>query len=157
MEGDRMTEVKRIDDQLQRAFEGEAWHGPAVLEVLKGVTAAQAAARPIPSAHSIWELVLHMATWKNVVSRRLRGESVTDVPAEVDWPPVPATGKSEWEAAQARLREAHQDLRRTLATVKDEELEANPAPETSTRYVLLHGVIQHDLYHAGQIAVLKKG
>ena len=150
-----MTEVKRIEDQLKRAFEGGAWHGPAVLEALEGVTAAEAAARPIPSAHSIWELVLHMATWKDVVSRRLQGESF-DVPAEVDWPPVRATGASEWKAALARLHEAHERVRSTLAQQKDAELDEKPSPKASSRYVLLHGVIQHDLYHAGQIVLLKK-
>ena len=66
-----MTEVQRIREQFQRAFNGEAWHGPSVLKILDGVTAQQAAAHPIPGAHSIWELTLHIAAWENACRRRL--------------------------------------------------------------------------------------
>jgi hypothetical protein len=69
-----MSEIQRIEDQLRRAFEGHAWHGPAVRELLADVTAAKAAGRPLPSAHSIWEIVLHMATWERVVRRRCRAK-----------------------------------------------------------------------------------
>ena len=69
-----MTEIDRILDQLKRAFEGGAWHGPSVKEVLHGVTAAQAHARPLPNAHSIWELVQHIAVWEDVGRRRLEGD-----------------------------------------------------------------------------------
>ncbi len=71
-----MSEASRIADQLRRAFDGDAWHGDSVLEILNGVTAAQAAARPITHAHSIWELVLHIAAWDGVVLRRLGGAAV---------------------------------------------------------------------------------
>ena len=152
-----MTEIEGIRDQLRRSFERESWHGPAVLEVLEGVTAAQARRRPLPGAHSIWEIVRHMTTWKSVVERRLEGESVSDVPPEVDWPPVGAAGEPEWQAALAELRQAHAGLVAVAAKLRDEPLDQPPAPGTSSRYVLLHGVIQHDLYHAGQIAVLLKG
>src|ERR1035438_10207490 len=68
-----MTERARIADQLRRAFEGEAWHGDSVFEILEGVTAAQAASRPIAGAHTIWELVLHIAAWDGAALRRLGG------------------------------------------------------------------------------------
>jgi len=152
-----MGEIQRIEDQLKRSFEGGAWHGPGVLEVLAGVTAQQAAARPIPAAHSIWEITLHIATWKSVVARRVRGEVVTQVPDDVDWPPVEATDEARWTAALEHLRSAHGELREALAALREEQLDERPYPEASSRYIQLHGAIQHDLYHAGQIAVLKKG
>jgi uncharacterized damage-inducible protein DinB len=153
-----MSEIGRIRDQLQRSFERGAWSGPAVLELLEGVTAAQAARRPIPGAHTIGELVRHMTTWKTVVSRRLEGESFLDVRPEVDWPPIPTgdEGDGGWKAALAGLRQAHDDLVKRVAELRDEALDQPPAPGTSSRYVLLHGVIQHDLYHGGQIALLRK-
>src|SRR4029450_3166549 len=83
-----MSEVQRIEDQLGRAFEGHAWHGPAVRELLADVTAAKAAARPLSDAHNIWEIVLHITTWEEVVRRRLQGEVVADLTPEQDWPPV---------------------------------------------------------------------
>lgn len=63
-----MTEIQRIVDQLNRAFEGEAWHGPAVMDILEGITAQQAAARPFNGTHSIWEIVLHIAAWERPVA-----------------------------------------------------------------------------------------
>src|SRR5881396_2117233 len=97
-----MNEVERILDQLKRAYEGNAWHGPSVKEVLNGVTAAQAHARPLQKAHSIYELVRHIAVWEDVGRRRLQGD-----PAEVvvsspeDWPPGDDTSEAAWEQAKA--------------------------------------------------------
>ena len=73
-----MTEIERILDQLKRAYEGDAWHGPSVREALAGVTAQQAHARPLTNAHSIWELVHHIAVWENVGRRRLEGDRAAD-------------------------------------------------------------------------------
>jgi uncharacterized damage-inducible protein DinB len=151
-----MGEIQRIEEQLKRAYQGGAWHGPALLELLAGVTAAQAAARPLPAAHSIWEITLHVAAWKSVVARRVKGEAVKEVPAEVDWPPVRAVGEADWLAALARLRAAHRELCDALRSLDEAGLDEPPYPGASARYVQLHGAIQHDLYHAGQIALLKK-
>jgi uncharacterized damage-inducible protein DinB len=151
-----MSEIQRIEDQLRRVFEGNAWHGPAVRELLDGVTAAQAAGRPLPNAHSIWEIALHMATWERVVHRRLQGETVADLPTEQDWPPVRDTGEDAWRQAVRDLERANHDLRAAIAR-SDEARLADMAPgKDHSVYVMLHGIIQHDLYHAGQIAVLKK-
>jgi len=152
-----MTEVERIEDQMKRAFEGNAWHGPAVLEVLEGVGAEQAARRPIAAAHSIWELVLHMNTWKDIAERRLGGDPVKEVPPELDFPPVQGTDAAAWQAAQDGLAATHQRLTHALGRLRDAQLDEPPPGYGLSRYVLLHGVIQHDLYHAGQIAILKKG
>lgn len=150
------NEVNRIEDQLKRAFEGGAWHGPALLEVLEGVTAARAAAKPVPQAHSIWEIVLHIAAWENAVRRRLTGEPV-ELSDEEDWPPVGDRGEAAWSAALEQLRTGHQALQRTVAKLSDARLKEDVPGMDYSNYHLVHGVIQHDLYHAGQIAVLKKG
>jgi len=150
-----MAERDRILNQLERAFEGEAWHGPSVLEALEGVTWKQALERPIPEAHSIWELVLHIAAWKEIVRRRLEGE-YPDVPDDVNFPPVENPSAASWKAAQDKLQAEHAKLRATAAKIQDELLDASPSETTSSRYVQLHGIIQHDLYHAGQISILKK-
>ena len=151
-----MTEVERIWDQMKRAFEGDAWHGPSVLEVLEGVSAEAASRRPIGAGHTIWELVLHMTTWKEVVIRRLGGESVTDVPPEVDFPKVRGKDAKAWVEAVDQLKETHARLHGMLSGISDEDLEEPPAPKLSTRYIQLHGIIQHDLYHAGQIMLLRR-
>ena len=151
------TEVQRIDQQLERAYRAQAWSGPAVLEVLNGVKAKTAAARPIAEAHSIWEITLHIGVWKDVVTRRLNGDPAQNIPDDEDWPPVPDTSEAAWKRALEDLEAKHQALRKALAGVRDDQLDEPPAPGASSRYIQLHGAIQHDLYHAGQIAVLKKG
>jgi uncharacterized damage-inducible protein DinB len=151
-----MSEIQRIEDQLRRAFEGHAWHGPAVRELLADVTAAKAAARPLPDAHSIWEIVLHIATWEEVVRRRLQGEAVADLPPAQDWPLVGDTSEAAWHKAMDDLERVHHTLIEAIAQSGDVRLaEMVPGKEHSV-YHMLHGVIQHDLYHAGQIAILKK-
>jgi len=149
------AERDRIVDQLERAFEGEAWHGPSVLESLEGVTWKQALEKPIPGAHSIWELALHITAWEDIVRRRLLGET-PDVTSEVDWPKVEDKSKEGWAATIQKLKAGHAQLRKVAAQVEDQELDARPTPKASTRYVLLHGIVQHDIYHAGQISLLKK-
>lgn len=149
-----MSEIDRISDQLKRAFEGEAWHGPSVREVLDDVDASRAAARPIKEAHSIWEIVLHVIAWEAVVRRRLEGDPAQISEAE-DWPAVTDRSETAWKSALARLEEGHQRLRRTISSMQEANLDSAPAGG-STAYVLAHGAIQHDLYHAGQIALLKK-
>jgi len=152
-----MTEIERILDQLKRAFEGNAWHGPSVREALAGVTASQAHARPLANAHSIWELVQHIAVWEEVGRRRLEGDRAQiEISSPADWPPADDTSEAAWEQAQAALSRGHEALREAITRVDESRLDEPILEGLSTAYVTLHGVIQHDLYHAGQIAMLKK-
>jgi uncharacterized damage-inducible protein DinB len=158
-----MTEISRIIDELAREHDGDPWHGSPLLKILEGVTASQAAARPIPDAHSIWELVLHVTAWKNEVRRRLSGAPAGD-PDEGDWPDAGETSAERWREARAGLQRAHDALVAAAGTVPEGKLyEATNDPRNRplgtgvSYYVLLHGVVQHDVYHAGQIAILKKG
>lgn len=150
-----MSEVKPIIEQLDRAFSGEAWHGPAVAEVLDGVGGRLAAARPISNAHSIWEIVLHMTATQDLVSRRLRGEEAR-LTQEEDWPPQGETGDEAWHTARADLDRSFREVRELIADVDDARLQRPIVPGFSSVYVTLHGLVQHNLYHAGQIAILKK-
>lgn len=150
-----MTEMERISDQLRRSYDGPAWHGPWVKDVLEGVNAAQAAHRPIANAHSIWELVLHMTTWQDVVRRRALGETVKVTDAE-NFPKVTDRSEAAWKAALARLESVHRELERTVADLPLHRLDEPLVPGGNTGFIQLHGIVQHDLYHAGQIAILKK-
>lgn len=150
-----MTELERILDQLNRAFEGEAWHGPAVLEILEGITAQQAAVRPFQGAHSIWELVLHIAAWVTACRSRLEGERAQLSDAE-DWPAVTNTSEQSWRDAREELRQALKQLGHAVSRLDETRLDQPIVEGLSSTYVTLHGVIQHSLYHAGQIAILKK-
>ena len=153
------TEVDRIRDQFRRSFDGEAWHGPSVLQLLNGITAQQAAAYPIPGAHSIWELTLHIAAWESACRRRLQGDPAQLTDAE-DWQPIDDTSDAAWERTKQFLIDNHRELLNAIAAVDDARLNEpiikDPNTPFSSVYVTLHGGVQHNLYHAGQIAMLKK-
>ena len=151
-----MSEIKRINDQLKRAFEGKAWHGPSVSEVLEGISAAQAAEHPIAGAHSIWELTLHIATWERVGRRRVQETEPIDVSDEEDWPAEAETSDEAWRTTLEELRGNHEALRAAIRALDEARLDEIVPGTQYSIYFLLHGVIQHDLYHAGQIALLKK-
>lgn len=151
-----MSELKRIDDQLYRMFEGDAWHGPSVMAALDGVDAEAAAARPIPGAHSIWELVHHLTAWLEIPRTRVEERRAIEATPEKDWPPVEKTGEAEWKEALDRLRQAYQAFRELLARVDEARIEETSPGRSYPNYVLLHGVMQHLAYHCGQIALLKK-
>ncbi len=141
-----MTEIERILDQLRRAFEGNAWHGPSVREALAGVTAEQAHARLLANAHSIWELVQHIAVWESVGRRRLEGDRAPiDISSPEDWPPADERSEAGWEQAKAALDRGHEALREAIARVPESRLEEPIFDGMSTVYVTLHGVIHHDL------------
>ena len=150
-----MSEITNIVDQLERAFEGNAWHGPALTELLAGVSAQQAAARPLSGAHTIWELVRHIIHWEKVVCERLKGVRV-DTPEQGDWTQVDDVSPEAWQKTLSSLREAHQTLSGLTAALPEASLERMAAGMDYTVYFMLHGVIQHNLYHGGQIALLKQ-
>ena len=151
-----MTEVSKIVDMLKRTFYKEAWHGLAFLEILDGVTAKQAAAKPIPNAHSIWEIVLHTMTWIDAVRIRTSGKEY-QVSEDQDWPKVTNKGEAAWKKAVDDLKKAHKKLEKHTASFKTIDLNKKAGGSTLTNYVLLHSIVHHNIYHAAQIAFLKKG
>ena len=157
-----MREVDRLRRELEATFDGDPWYGSAVSRILDGVDESQAAAHPVKGAHSIWELVAHMTAWVNETNRRLRGSKHAD-PIEGDWPAVTSTSAASWQSAMSDLAGAHAALAATLTAMDDADLgrqitggqtDANGQPVTLYRTAL--GLLQHDAYHAGQIALLKK-
>jgi hypothetical protein len=149
------TECDRIADQLFRMVEGDAWHGPPVRALLADVTATTAGMRPIPNAHTIWELVLHMSAWADAARRALAGQIVELTPQE-DWAPVGEPTPEGWARAVRELERAHAELRRACLGLGDAHLEDRAPGKPFSLYVLLHGLVQHTAYHAGQIATLKR-
>jgi uncharacterized damage-inducible protein DinB len=157
-----MNEIARIVDQLEREHAGDPWHGSALRVILEGITCQPAASKPLPEAHSIWELVLHVTGWKNEVRRRLSGAPAGE-PDAGDWPSVGEPTAERWAAALENLETAHRLL---VSAVKEFEEASLYVPTNDPRnrelglgvtyYELLHGIVQHDVYHAGQIAILKR-
>jgi uncharacterized damage-inducible protein DinB len=146
----------RLEEQLRLAVEGEAWHGPSVLEAVAGVSAEQASSHPIPNAHSIWELVLHIGSDYALVLRRLAGDG-RQLTREEDWPSCPPATAENWQQAVESLRRWNQQLREAVRAFPPERLDEPLVPELPyTAYTQFIGVTQHNLYHAGQISLLKR-
>ena len=147
-----MNESLRIADQLHRTFFGGAWHGPAVKELLSGVAAGDAAAHPLPSAHSIWELVHHLHAWIAEADATVRGKRYESLKGDRDWPPVTNTSAEAWAEALAAFERAEESLEEAVRAFPPEKL----GEGDRSSYTLLHAIAHHNLYHAGQIALLKK-
>jgi uncharacterized damage-inducible protein DinB len=150
-----MNEIERIEDQIKRAYAGPAWHGPSLKEALAGVTEIQARSKRLANSHTIWEIVNHLSAWTAVVVQRLRGEPL-EQPAEGDWPEPGGVDEAAWLAALAGLESNYVSLLAEIAGMDESQLDEASADRSVSRYVHLHGTIQHYLYHAGQIALLKK-
>jgi len=151
-----ISEAARIAEQLRCAFEGGAWHGPAVLELLADVDAVTAAGHPLPDAHSIWELVLHIAAWDEAVHRRIVTNKALTLSDDKNFPPITDKSRAAWKQAVALLRKTHKELVKTVYNLPDTRLYQRVPGKNYKIYSMLHGVTQHELYHAGQIAILKK-
>ena len=151
------SESLRIADQLRRAFTGDPWHGSPLLDLLAGITVEKACARPLRSVHSIWELVVHIDVYLQVALEATQG-----VPApklygtEKDWPPLQDDSAAAWAAAEDRMFQNAEKLVQTIEKFDDAKLQATVPGRPYDFYYLFHGIVQHSLYHAGQIAVLKK-
>jgi hypothetical protein len=151
-----MTECSRIADQLRRAFGGDAWHGPPLSDILSGITAQQAAKRVLPAAHTIWEVVVHIDVYLSSANSALDGIAMPHwYGTGADWPEVVDSGPNSWAAATQRLFENAEQLARNIESVTDTRLTDVVPGREYDFYYLLHGIVQHSLYHAGQIAMLK--
>ena len=154
--GERVTTIEALEDQLRRGMEGEAWHGPSVREALEGISAADAAKHPIPNAHSCWELVLHLAASYRLVLRRLDGNAAPLLVQE-DWPAVPEPTKKNWERDVSALFALNARMRETVLRFPAERLFEPIVPDPPfPAFMQFIGLTQHDLYHAGQIVLLKR-
>jgi uncharacterized damage-inducible protein DinB len=125
------------------------------MEILDGIDAKAAGAHPIPQAHSIWELVLHLTTWERVIARRISREA-HEPSDEENFPAVQQPTEQAWHAAIKILRATHSDLIQLVSAMEESRLnEPVPGKDYDLRFMLT-GAVQHAAYHGGQIALLKK-
>ena|SRR5438128_778803 len=150
-----MSQIDFIVEQLKLVFDGEAWHGPALMEILDGIDAKTASARPMPTAHTIWELTLHVAAWERVVLRRLQGEMLT-LSDEENFGHVGETSEANWQSAIRRLQQTHTELIRSVTALSEKRLSDQVPGKPYNLLFMLHGAVQHAAYHGGQIALLRR-
>lgn len=145
---------------IDEAFDRKSWHGPNLRGSLRGLSAMDAAWRPQPKRHNIWEVALHAAYWKYTVRRRLLGEKRGSFPLKGNnWFERPIAGaidESQWKSDVELLVATHTSLRKAVAQLVPKDL-ARPADGGKTTILsLVTGIAAHDLYHAGQIQLLKR-
>ena len=147
--------LQKIVDEVERGYSGEPWHGPSLTKLLEDVDPLTASSVPVPHAHSILQLVLHIAAWKEIVAERMRASAPVEVTPERNWPSSPA-GEEGWKQALARLDIAERDLVAAIAGFQPDRLLSPVHGKRHTFAVELRGITQHDAYHGGQIALLKR-
>lgn len=158
-----MPDRDRLLDSLRRVHDGTPWHGPSRADVLRDITAREAAYRASADSHTLWEIVLHMRSWTEEVLRRARG-AVPAEPARGDWPAMPAKMNDDtWRETLASLDAAHDALIAFVATMSEDARASRVAdrpgdPENSgiTQRAMIRSLAEHDVYHTGQLAVLKR-
>jgi uncharacterized damage-inducible protein DinB len=143
---------------LEDSYRSRPWQGPSLLGSLRGVNARQAAWRPRGSRHSIWELTVHAAYWKYAVRRMLTGEKRGSFPLKgSNWFPAPgAASERAWKQVLALLHDEHRQLAEAAGRLSPAELSRKPRGSARTAANLLYGVASHDVYHTGQIQLLKR-
>jgi len=150
-----VREAAALAEELRSLAHGDAWHGPALDQLLAEVSPESAGARPVPGGHTLWELVLHVTGWTDVFRRRLEAE-VVDEPDEGDFPAPSAATARAWADAKDRLSKAHERLVARVAALSDPDLDGRVAGRDYTVRFLVRGAIRHTVYHSGQIGLLRK-
>jgi len=152
------SELSQLLFLIDSAYDHVSWHGTNLRGSIRGLSPRQAAWRPGRRRHNVWELVVHAAYWKYVAWRRLTGATRGSFPLDgSNWfaRPQDASVKA-WRADVALLEETHRTLRAAVAGLRPRDLDRAPAKSTVTARALVTGIAAHDLYHAGQIQLLKR-
>src|SRR6266481_6306741 len=146
-----------VVDQLKRAHLADAWHGPSLTEIMDGITAQQAAAKPLKNAHSIWELVLHIEAWNRLIEVRIKKKKLEKMTTKLDWPSMPKNKSAEaWKSAVKKMYRSVTSLYNFIEKSNESILDCHVVEKPYNVEHMMHGVAQHNLYHAGQIALLKR-
>ncbi len=150
-----MSATDVILKHYDRVLSGDAWHGDPIWQILEGIPAQNAATRPPSGGHTIWEIVAHMSFWEGVVTKRVRGERAGLV-EEMNFPAMPAITEENWRRTLDDFQTSNAAFREALQQLDPAKLEQPSAAGKRTYYEEAHGIIEHHVYHAGQIALLKK-
>jgi uncharacterized damage-inducible protein DinB len=151
-----VTDLPLLSRLLREAFSGDPWHGASLRDLLVDVSAELAAARPIPGAHSIWEIALHCDAWLRILRLRLLGSPDETPPAAIAYPPVTDASAAAWQAAIERLEEAERRLREMVLQQPGARFDPSSREYDGRMHGQLLGGIAHLAYHGGQVTMLRR-
>lgn len=153
-----MDSVKLLLQVIDESYERKAWHGPNLRGSIRGLTAKEAAERPGPGRHNIWEIVVHCAYWKYIVRRRILGERKGSFPLKgSNWFERPETNSVQaWKRDIELLDITHATMREAMADLDSTNLQVIPRGSKVSNAHIISGIASHDVYHAGQIQLLKR-
>ena len=149
-----MSEIARIAGLMEETFEGRPYYGDSVLGALTNVTADVAIQRPRWSAHSIWDLVVHLTAELDYAQHVIEGTAGSWVEGETTWPAIVDRSEGAWREALEDLKRANRALVGAVKQLDDTVLDKQPIRVRGPFYLMLHGTMQHNIYHAGQISLL---
>lgn len=152
------SEISLLLRIIDEGYEKKAWHGPNLRGSIRGLDAQRAAWRPGPGRHNIWEIVVHAAYWKYAVRRRVLGERRGSFPLKgSNWfARPPALTEESWREDLALLEDMHRKMRAAVAGLSPKDLRKIPRGSKVTNSAIIYGIALHDVYHAGQIQLLKR-
>jgi uncharacterized damage-inducible protein DinB len=145
-----MADIKEIAGLVKRVYNGKAWHGPSIMDVVKGIDDG-IAKKKIGNSHSIAQLVLHMVAWRTFVTNRLKGNTTFELTDADNFP-----AETNWATVLKKLEQSQAELLAAIDDASDAVLHEHVANRKYDFFVLLHGIIHHDIYHIGQIQLIKK-
>ncbi len=151
-----MREFERIARLLEQTFEGRAYYGPSVLDALKDVSVVIAGPQPDGGTHNIWDLVAHLAGELRCARTLLEGSAEPWIEGLTSWPRSAGISAIEWEQAVSALTEANRPMVQSVEKLDESLLDKHLTQVGRTHYTMLHGAIQHNVYHAGPISLLKR-
>jgi uncharacterized damage-inducible protein DinB len=149
------TELSHFIRQLQNNFNGRPWYGDSLLHKLENISSSEAFMAPVPGTHSVAQLTAHIIVWRRYLLERLKGnpQFKVEIDTELDWPSQETLRLKGWEAILSELAENQRELLALLAAETNELLD-RPFDGKRTFRSLIEGIIQHDIYHTGQIGLL---
>ncbi|MCC5928387.1 MAG: DinB family protein [Cyclobacteriaceae bacterium] len=151
----QQQEISRMVELLKDTFNGTAWHGPSVMKVVKNID-TETAFKQVEPIHTIAELVAHMTAWRIFTIKRLLGQHEYDVMEKDNFPKFRLSDDATWTEIIARLEDSQDVLIETLYKHDDQKLLEKVENKAYNYYTLIHGIIQHDIYHTGQIILISK-
>jgi uncharacterized damage-inducible protein DinB len=153
-----MTEdITRIYKNISAVYDGNPWHGDNILSYLSGLTAAMAVIRPEKLNHSIAEIACHMTAWRQFVIEKMKGNGAYEVwETDLNWQKRTTLNETEWQTIKDDLQRSQTELLALVEQMQESMLSSQVEGRKYNFRLLLQGIAQHDIYHSGQISMIKK-